>query len=195
MALFYRLAELGVEAKLSLVARELKVKPPTALKMLDALRAKGYVERRGPAYVLTDRGVEGAERVIKNHRILERFLSEFLRADAREAHELAHKLEHLDRLAELASAHMAGANSCPHGNPLPGRSEVGALLLVKVREGRYVVTRIGELRPALEWLDKLRVGQEIEVLEFRSHTLRARVGGELEEIPLEVARLIYVVQR
>jgi len=191
----YRFIEAGLEARLSDVARELGVTPPTAAKTLSRLEDEGYVVKRGATYLLTRKGLEVALRVIRNHRVIEKFLVEVLGVDVGEVHELAHRLEHVDEFAELLDRHLAKPDRCPHGNPIPDRGvETRATPLSFVREGDYIVERICELGKALEYARRWRldVGDRVRVVAATEHALQLQLGSRVVMMPLDVARLIFV---
>lgn len=79
--------------KTSELAEHLNVKPPSVTEMLDKLKSDGYIayeKRMGVKLTKTGRSI--AERVLKSHRLIERFLQDILRLD--DVHELAGELEH-----------------------------------------------------------------------------------------------------
>jgi DtxR family Mn-dependent transcriptional regulator len=194
LALLYRLGEAGIEARLSIIAGELRVKAPTAAKALSKLREKGYVERKGLSYFLTEKGLKVAERIVRNHRIAERLLTDVLGVDQRDAHELAHELEHVDRLAELADRYLGSPDQCPHGNPVPSRSQLKGLPLSRAGEGVYRVARLGELGEVFEWAGRLglKVGTRVEVEGVEGNYLLVRVEGGRIRLPMDIASLVYV---
>lgn len=191
----YRFIEAGLEVRLSDLARELGVTPPTAAKTLSRLEEEGYVVKRGATYALTRRGLEAASRVIRNHRVIEKFLVDELGVSTSEVHELAHRLEHVDEFAELLDERMARPDRCPHGNPIPSRgAETRAVPLSFVGEGTYVVERICELGEALEYARKLglEVGARVRVLRVTDRSLLLQLDSGATAVPLSVARLIFV---
>lgn len=194
LALLYRLGEAGIEARLSIIADELMVKAPTAVKSLAKLCEKGYVERRGFSYFLTEKGLRVAERIVRNHRIAERLLTDILGVDLREAHELAHALEHVDRLAELADRLLGMPDRCPHGNPIPARGEPRGLPLSRAGKGVYRVARLGELKSAFEQVSRLglKVGARVEVEGVEGSYLLLKIEGTKVRLPMDVASLVYV---
>ncbi len=194
LALIYRLSEAGVEARLSVIAEELGVSAPAAAKALARLRECGYVERRGLSYRLTERGLRVAERIVRNHRVVERLLTDVLGADPREAHELAHALEHVDGLAELADRYLGMPDRCPHGNPIPARGARRGLPLSRAGRGVYRVAGLGELKRVLEWAGRvgLSVGTSVEVGGVEGDHLLVRVGSGWARLPMGIASLVYV---
>lgn len=195
LALLYRLSEAGIEARLSTIASELGVSAPAAAKALAKLRGKGYVERRGLSYSLTAKGLRRAERIVRNHRVIERLLTDVLGADPRRAHALAHVLEHVDELARLADERLGMPDRCPHGNPVPPRSAPRGVPLSCVGRGVYSISRLGELGRVLEWAERLglRVGGSIEVEGVEGDCLVIRLEeGRRGCLPLDVASLVYV---
>lgn len=100
--------------------------------------------------LLTPKGHEVAEGVVRRHALAERLLVDVLQLPWHEAHEEAHAFEHVisPRVEEQLMKLLNGPTTCPHGNPIPGRGEAqvaGAVRLSGVAEGEHVVVvRISE---------------------------------------------------
>lgn len=194
LAVVYRLNEAGIEARLSFVAENLGVKASTATRVLSRLEQEGYVVKRGPVYLLTQKGTEKALRVIYNHRVVERFLTDVLKVDLWEAHNLAHELEHVDNFAELLDDYLGKPSHCPHGNPVPTRVTESAVPLSNAGKGTYTIARIGEIGELVDWGRKLalKAGDLAEVSGFDGNDVIVNMGTRILRIPLNIARLIYV---
>ncbi len=77
----------------SRVAEMLGVSRASAGEMLKRLEADGLVERgEHKEAILTETGIERAERVVRKHRIIERLLTDFMGYTAAEAHVHADEL-------------------------------------------------------------------------------------------------------
>ena len=106
------------------VAEEMGVTPSTMVSTLRRLDAEGYLKvvRRKEIHLTTE-GIQIAERILRRHFLIERFLTDLLDMDWVKAHQKAHRLEHAvsqdveDRLAKLLSY----PTTCPHGNPIPAK--------------------------------------------------------------------------
>jgi DtxR family Mn-dependent transcriptional regulator len=103
------------------VAEMLHVTPPTASEMLKRLEAEGLVERgprKGP--LLTQKGRAEAERVVRHHRVIERFLTDFMGYSAAESHVHADELGDAfsDEMVERLAAQLGNPERCPHGWPV-----------------------------------------------------------------------------
>ncbi len=106
------------------VAEEVGVTPSTMVSTLRRLEGEGYLKvvRRKEIH-LTAEGKQVAERILRRHFLLERFLTDLLGLDWVKAHQEAHRLEHAlsqeveDRLAKL----LGYPTTCPHGNPMPSK--------------------------------------------------------------------------
>ena len=103
------------------VAEMLGVTPPTASEMLKRLEVDGLIER-GPrkAPLLTKRGREEAERVVRHHRVIERFLTDFMGYTAAESHVHADELgdTFTDEMIERINERLGRPDRCPHGWPV-----------------------------------------------------------------------------
>ena len=104
-----RLVHEGGVARVRDIARELDVAMPSVTSALKALSGRGLVNYSPYELVtLTGRGLALAEGVDRRHKILRRFLTEFLGLDAESAEANACRMEHsmdeaaLDRLDSLA---------------------------------------------------------------------------------------------
>ncbi|GAB4451372.1 MAG: hypothetical protein OHK0029_00410 [Armatimonadaceae bacterium] len=91
-------------------------------KMLQTMERKGLIEYapyRGAR--LTEEGNRSAMELARHHRLLERFLTDYLGFDSVTAHHEAEKLEHVisEEFEERLAAFMGHPTTCPHGAPIP----------------------------------------------------------------------------
>ena len=105
----------------SRVAEMLGVSRASAGEMLKRLEAEGLVERgEQKEAILTETGIERAEKVVRKHRIIERLLTDFMGYTAAEAH------VHADELGDTFTEDMVVRieqklgmpDRCPHGWPV-----------------------------------------------------------------------------
>ena len=119
----YELAEDDLEVIQARIAERMGISRPAVSEMIKRLEAEGLVEIDGKIR-LTAEGRTLAERVVRRHRLAERFLTDILGLSWAEAHHEAGKWEHvISDSVELAINRVLGApTTCPHGNPIPGSS-------------------------------------------------------------------------
>ena len=181
------------------LAERLGVTAGSASAMVKRLAERGLAEHRPYRGVqLTPAGERIALRVMRNHRLIELYLTEHLGVPWDRVHEEAEALEHVisEDLRARIAAKLGDPTHDPHGDPIPdadlvideGATRSLAELHVGDR-GRFV--RISDADPRmLRYLDGrgIALGDELEVLERqpfdgpstvrlgrRSHVL----GGEL----------------
>jgi DtxR family Mn-dependent transcriptional regulator len=121
-AIFYVQAE-GESVRASRLAEWLGVSQPTASATLQRMVRGGLVQiTPGKVVTLTERGKEAAARIVRTHRIAERWLTDTLGLDWVKADEEAGRLEHAmsDEVADRLYRHIGQPATCPHGNPIPG---------------------------------------------------------------------------
>src|SRR5919201_838529 len=103
------------------VAEMLHVSRASAGEMLKRLEAEGLVERgdRKEA-ILTEAGRKRAEKVVRKHRLIERWLTDFLGYSGAEAHVHADELGDTfsDELMERIADRLGHHDRCPHGWPV-----------------------------------------------------------------------------
>ena len=122
LKVIFNLTENGGTAKTTDLAKALKVAPASVTQMLHKLDRQGYVRHepyRGT--VLSPKGRRIARRITRRHRLLERFLSDFVGVEEKDGHEQACKMEHsLGNEAEQALCRMMNhPRECPHGKKIP----------------------------------------------------------------------------
>lgn len=188
------------------VAEMLGVTPPTASEMLKRLEVEGLVERgprKGP--VLTARGRAEAERVVRHHRIIERFLTDFMGYTPAESHVHADAMGDAfsDDMVERLSTQLGHPERCPHGwpvDPSHEREENGALrALADLPAGsRARIMRLAEHDgDLLHWFYEQGLVPttdiELERVDPAAGQLTLRVSGEERTIGERAAAGLYVL--
>ena len=111
----------GSTAIASRVAEMLGVSRASAGEMLKRLETDGLVERgEQKEAILTPEGAERAKRVVRKHRIIERFLTDFMGYTAAESHVHADELgdTFTDEMIERINERLDHPDRCPHGWPV-----------------------------------------------------------------------------
>jgi DtxR family transcriptional regulator, Mn-dependent transcriptional regulator len=172
----FELREDDVDVIQARIAERLEVSRPAVSEMIRRMEGEGIVAI-ADTITLTKDGQTIAERVVRRHRLAERFLTDILKLSWADAHQEAGKWEHIiSPTVETALVRLLGEpTTCPHGNPIPGTdyhesSDTTHLAQVNVGDG-FVVTRIPEeleFSPGL--LDFL---EESAILPGRSGTVTA----------------------
>jgi DtxR family Mn-dependent transcriptional regulator len=117
----YRPHASGNPTLASRVAEMLSVSRASAGEMLKRLEADGLVERgEHKEAILTASGRARAERVVRKHRIIERFLTDFLGYTASESHVYADEMgdTFTDDMIERIDKQLGHPERCPHGWPV-----------------------------------------------------------------------------
>ena len=195
----------GSSAIASRVAEMLGVSRASAGEMLKRLEADGLVERgEQKEALLTPVGIERAQKVVRKHRLIERFLTDFMGYTAAESHVHADELgdtfseDMVDRIDER----LGHPDRCPHGWPVdPGVEQAENRDLVSLAEvdvGRPAeIVRLaehdGEL---LHWFydEGLVPGTRIEVREAHpaAGELKVAIHGGERAIAEKAAQGLYV---
>lgn len=176
----FELREDNVEIIQARLVERLNVSRPSVSEMIKRMEAEGLISIRGQKITLTHKGDQLAERVVRRHRLAERFLTDVLKLSWSQAHHEACKWEHvISADVERALDTLLGSpTTCPHGNPIPGSSHrderVMPLETVHVGE-RFTVSRIPEeLEVAPGMLDLL------ETSKFFPGAIGTVVAGEID---------------
>ena len=142
----------GATAIASRVAEMLGVSRASAGEMLKRLEADGLVERgEQKEAILTPEGAERAKRVVRKHRLIERFLTDFMGYTAAESHVHADELgdTFTDDMIERINDRLDRPDRCPHGWPvdpeLEQRENAELVSLAELAPGRDAeIVRLAE---------------------------------------------------
>jgi DtxR family Mn-dependent transcriptional regulator len=142
----------GSTAIAARVAEMLGVSRASAGEMLKRLEAEGLVERgEQKEAILTPAGIERAERVVRKHRIIERFLTDFMGYTPWESHVQADEMgdTFTDDMIERINVRLGHPDRCPHGWPIePDVEQAENDSLVSLAEvpagGKVEIVRLAE---------------------------------------------------
>ena len=143
----------GSAAIASRVAEMLGVSRASAGEILKRLEADGLVERgEQKEAILTPAGIERAERVVRKHRLIERFLTDFMGYTAAESHVHADELGDTfsEEMVERINERLGYPDRCPHGWPVATDVE---------QEENAALVALAELAP----------GQAAEIVRLAEH--------------------------
>ncbi len=122
LAAIYEMAEEGMPTVQAAVARWMGVTAASVSEAVKRLKRDGLVEVSGRTLRFTNRGRREAEKVVRRHRLAERFLISIVGLPWHQAHQEAEAWEKVisDQVEERITALLDDPATCPHGNPIPG---------------------------------------------------------------------------
>lgn len=155
----YSFNEKGELARNIELAKRLRVAPPSVTQMIKKLTNEGlviYEPYKG--VMLTGKGMAFAQKVVRKHRLLERFLHDFLGLGRNKVHDEACKLEHSlsDEVAAALCKALEQPDTCPDdGNPIPpcplDVDDCEQCAAVGEEEGSFkLLTELSNLKPGEE---------------------------------------------
>jgi len=122
LAAIYEMAEERLPVNQAAVARWMGVSAPSASEAMKRLRRDGMVDPASRDLALTPSGHAAAERIVRRHRLSERFLVDIMGLPWHQAHEEAGVWEHTisDAVEARIVLMLDDPATCVHGNPIPG---------------------------------------------------------------------------
>ncbi|MDE2902632.1 MAG: metal-dependent transcriptional regulator [Chloroflexota bacterium] len=149
------------------LAGQLKLTQGAVTVALQRLQQKGLVDyQRYQGAQLTDEGERHALEMVRHHRLIERFLVEFLDYDWNDVHEEADRLEHVisEEMERRIAAKVSDPTTDPHGDSIPNEAldalqADDARQLTSARDGTaFVVARVRDRdRAVLEYLQEIQL--------------------------------------
>jgi len=195
----------GTTAIAARVAEMLGVSRASAGEMLKRLETDGLVERgEQKEAILTAEGTERAKRVVRKHRIIERFLTDFMGYTAAESHVHADELgdTFTEEMIERINDRLGHPDRCPHGWPVDPdfeqRENADLAALAELEPGtRGEIMRLAEHDgDLLHWFyeEGLVPGTAVEVRAAQpaAGQLEIAVDGDVRAIAEKAAQGIYV---
>ena len=145
----FELMEDGFEVIQARIVERLRVSRPSVSEMSRRMEKEGLITLDGAKISLTAAGQELAERVVRKHRLAERFITEILGLSFATAHREAGRWEHVmsDEVEAAMNRVLGNPETCPHGNPIPGanRHTGPSMRLAEIANGSsFTVKRIPE---------------------------------------------------
>jgi DtxR family Mn-dependent transcriptional regulator len=145
----YELHEDDVAVIQARIAERLNISRPAVSEMMKRMEHEGLVSTTKSRIHLTPAGRQLAERIVRRHRLAERFITDILGLSWAQAHREAGKWEHVmsDEVEAAMDRVLGTPTTCPHGNPIPGSDYVApdARRLVDLSVGvGFTVSRIPE---------------------------------------------------
>ena len=151
----YSFNEKGELAKNTELSKKLKVAPPSVTQMIQKLAEEGLVEHQPyKGATLTGKGTALAQKVVRKHRLLERFLQDFLGFSGIKVHDEACRMEHSlsDEAALALCKALDNPETCPDdGNPIPpcplNVEDCGECASAREVDPMMLLTELSNLKP------------------------------------------------
>lgn len=145
----YEMREDNAEIIQARLAERLNVSRASVSEMVKRMEAAGLISVDSTHLQLAPAGEELATRIVRRHRLAERFLTDVIGLSWSTAHHEACKWEHIisDEVEAGLVRLLGNPSTCPHGNPIPGAtaSTLTVTPLEKVAVGaRFTLVRIPE---------------------------------------------------
>jgi DtxR family Mn-dependent transcriptional regulator len=198
----YTCESLGRECTIESIAGQLEISTGRAANLLSRLVESDLIRSGGSGLTLTEAGRESALRLVRTHRLWERYLADRTGVPAGEWHARAEDMEHTlsEEQTEELAARLGHPKWDPHGDPIPSPGgdlpTVEKASLADARAGRTfeIVHLEDEPRQIYDALleDGLGLGARLEVLERSGQVVRVRSAGKEWPIGTVVARNVTV---
>lgn len=198
----YKLRREGRAATADSIAEGAGFRRQAAARLLRLLEERGFVETGGSQSRLTEAGRTYALRVVRAHRLWERFLADRTGVGAEDWHEEAEAQEHAltESDADALAAALGNPAYDPHGDPIPSAEgdvpERPGVPLTRLEAGRHAVVAHVEDEPphAYQQLVAMGLGPEIVVqrLDGPEGVVRVRVDGVDRELAAALAANVAV---
>ena len=195
----------GSSAIAARVAEMLGVSRASAGEMLKRLEAEGLVERgEQREAILTEAGIARAEKVVRKHRLIERFLTDFMGYTAAESHVHADELGDTfsEDMVERINERLGRPERCPHGWPVEPdveqaeNRELAALSELEPGQSAEIVRLAEHDGDLLHWFydEGFVPGTRIELREAQpaAGQLKVSLAGDERAIAERAAAGLYV---
>lgn len=190
------------------LAERLQAKPASITDMMKKLKARKLVNYQPyQGFRLTNEGKKIALSIIRRHRLWEYFLSEKLKFNWDEVHEVAEQLEHVSskKLIDKLDEYLDYPKFDPHGDPIPdtnGKMETSkqiSLSELSVNKPAKICYVADQSELMLEYLHdkKISIGSSVVVKKKFSYdeSLEIRLDNKLLTVTGQLAKNIFVCKQ
>jgi len=184
------------------LAGRLGISTTRAAELLSKLAGLGLVDLRGEGPTLTEDGKQSALRIVRTHRLWERYLADRTGIPPREWHDQAERMEHTlsPEQVDALAARLGHPSFDPHGDPIPTASgEIPprrGIELPWAEPGRIVeIVHLEDEPPAIFdalLADGLALGGRLEVVAATDRGVTVREAGREWTIDPVAARNVTV---
>ena len=194
------------QIRMGRVAKVVGNSPATVTVAVKRLHARGLVDyERYKGVRLMPEGERLALEMVRHHRLIERFLVEFLGYDWKDVHEEADRLEHAisEELERRIAARVSDPTTDPHGEPIPTEAleavDDEASTLTTTPSGQHVtVARVSDRdRAILDYLTEIGLlpGVSVHVQERLPFDgpLEIRIGDRIHHLGRSVSDRVFVL--
>ncbi|MGB2757424.1 MAG: metal-dependent transcriptional regulator [Acidimicrobiia bacterium] len=203
----FALEEEGIVPMRARLVERLGVSAPAVSETVNRLVEQGYTELLpNRSLRLTKKGRTVAVSVTRRHRLAERLLVDVIGLEWEKVHKEAARWEHAisQDVEEKLVALLGDPATCPHGNPIPGSSNVVsgpvAIPLSECPSGPVVITRLSERvevdDDALRFVARagLIPGDRATVVGLTSAGVQVTTASGAHEVPHALGALVFVQQ-
>ena len=175
----------------------LTISPNRIASHLKQLRKDGYIVDKGSGKLLTAKGTQLAENLLRAHRLWETYLVDEVGLRNTEIHEEAEKFEHLlnTEILDQVDAKLGFPSVDPHGSPIPGKKLTAQNPLLKEKPNAKVRISKSQINSEIEsklWELGLTADKLITVESIHKKEVAIKVDNRKLNIPAELANLINV---
>jgi DtxR family Mn-dependent transcriptional regulator len=172
-----------------------KIDEKKAQSVFSQLRSQHYIEETATSLSLTESGTKYALRIIRRHRLWERYLADQTNVEETQWHDEANEKEHLlsDAETEELSKKLGNPLYDPHGDPIPtiedGLPAPTDLSILLIGEGEafkiiHIEDEPPEIYSALRHLG-FTLGMKGKILKKNSEVIELQLGGKSLSISTE----------
>ncbi len=187
----------GKRLPLSFLVEKLDISKSIISKHLQILNQEGMIQREGENIILTIKGKENAEQLVRAHRLWETYLVTKTGLTEKQIHPDAERLEHLlpkDVVDEVDKV-LGYPQNDPHGSPIPQRQDrpLNPLLKLKPKAKARIATK--QINDGVEsdlWELGLMPNTSFQIDKINDSSVQITVGQKKVSIPADLAKLINV---
>ncbi|MBU1101202.1 MAG: DtxR family transcriptional regulator [Bacteroidetes bacterium] len=184
------------------LAGNLSVSRESAADIISEMQKMSLIELSDDKLKLSDEGRSYALRIIRTHRLWEKYLAEETSVNESEWHTSAEEMEHIlsNQEADQLAADIGNPLFDPHGDPIPSSNgkmpERKGILLTELSEGQFAnVLHIEDEPPALYAqiiAEGIYAGQQIRLIEKNNERIKFEANGEVKVLAPIIAANISV---
>jgi len=187
----------GKRLPLSFLIEKLDISKRAIGKHVQILDQEGMIQQEGDNIILTIKGKENAEQLVRAHRLWETYLVNKTGLTDKQIHPDAERLEHFltEEVVDEVDKVLGYPQKDPHGSPIPQRQNrpLNPLLKLKPKARARIATK--QINNTIEsdlWELGLMPNTSFQIDAINDSAVLINVGQKKVSIPASLAKLINV---
>lgn len=172
------------------IATILGISPQKIKTQIQRLASRDLLMKQNKGYILSEAGIQQANKLVRAHRLWESYLVEKIGMDQSEIHEEAERLEHhlSNSFLDEVDQSLGYPEKDPHGSPIPKSEAITLLKAAKNKQYSFLKDQENDSIDAQLWDMKILPETPFFIMRKSSQSIDILYNNKRIRIPVSLAK-------